>query len=250
MDKDASKRKGSRLKAQDAAEKDLAAASAANSQRSPSGAAADTGTIASTDTPDTAHPQRSPRLRLARPNLTGLAARWRDITLISRLSDASRTATLPAAIARPGQALRDRLRRRRRRARKDRLQDWQHWSRFRLWRHTRPLWGSIFMIVAGAVMIVDAAFFLSLAFLVQSLWPAFLVGGLLLVMGLIQLFLPTYAVITGSIGLVLSLVSLLVASFGGCGVGMLLGIIGSALSIAWRPVKRSRLIAASSSRTR
>lgn len=136
----------------------------------------------------------------------------------------------------------------RRRGRRDRLRDWQSWSKFRLWRNTRPLWGSLCMIIAGLLMLVSASFFLPLAFLAQSLWPAFLVGGLLLVMGLIQLFLPSYAVITGSIGIVLALVSLLVASFGGCGLGMLLGVIGSALSIAWRPLKRSRLIPASVSR--
>lgn len=136
----------------------------------------------------------------------------------------------------------------RRRGRRDRLRDWQSWSKFRLWRNTRPLWGSLCMIVAGLLLLVSASFFLPLAFLAQSLWPAFLVGGLLLVMGLIQLFLPSYAVITGSIGIVLALVSLLVASFGGCGLGMLLGVIGSALSIAWRPLKRSRLISASASR--
>jgi hypothetical protein len=92
-------------------------------------------------------------------------------------------------------------------------------------------------------MVIGASFFLSLAFLAQSLWPAFLVGGLLIAMGLIQLFLPSYAVITGSISMVLSLVSLLVASFGGCGLGLLLGVLGSALSISWRPIKRSRLVA-------
>jgi VIT1/CCC1 family predicted Fe2+/Mn2+ transporter len=126
--------------------------------------------------------------------------------------------------------------------RERRLQNWQDWSQFRLWRHTRPFWGSLLMIIAGLSMLVSAAFFLPLAFLAQSLWPAILVGGLLLVMGVIQLFLPVYSVITGSIGIVLAIVSLLVAAFGGCGLGMLLGVIGSALSIAWRPVRRSRFV--------
>ena len=136
-----------------------------------------------------------------------------------------------------------------RHTRRNRLQDWESWSKFRLWRRTRPLWGSLLMIIAGLMMFGGALFLLSLAFLAQSLWPAILVGGLLLVMGVIQLVLPSYAVITGSIGIVLAIVSLLVASFGGCGIGMLLGVIGSALSIAWRPVKRSRLLAASTSQT-
>lgn len=127
--------------------------------------------------------------------------------------------------------------------RPDPWQDWQNWSKFRLWRHTRPFWGSVLMMLGACIMLGDAVFFLSLAFLAQSLGPAILVGGLLLVMGLIPLFLPTHSVVTGSIGLVLALVSLLVASFGGCGIGLLLGVIGSTLCIAWRPVERFRLVA-------
>lgn len=140
----------------------------------------------------------------------------------------------------------ERVRLRPRLSRKDRLYDWQHWSKFRLWRHTRPLWGSILMISASLIMMGSAAFFLPLAFLTQALWPVFLIGGLLFMMGTLQLFLPSYAVMTGAIGMVLALTSLLVASFGGCGLGLLLGVVGSTLSIAWRPVKRSRLLAATS----
>lgn len=245
MDKDARKRNASRLHAQDAARREPPAASAPDGQQPPSGEAAAGAAGGTPTTTNAAHPARTLHL-----DLTGLLARLRATSPISRLATASSAITLPEIITRPGKALNHRLRSRRRSTRKDRLQDWQNWSKFRLWRRTRPLWGSLLMMIAGAIMIFDAVFFLSLAFLAQSLWPAILVGGLLLVMGLIALFLPSYAVITGSIGMVLSLVSLLVASFGGCGVGMLLGIIGSALCIAWRPVKRSRLVAAGSSRTR
>ncbi len=138
--------------------------------------------------------------------------------------------------------------RKRRTGKRDALAGWQDWSKFRLWRHTRPLAGSILIIIGAALMLAGTIVFLPLAFLTHSLWPAFLVGGTLLAMGLIPLFLPSYAVITGSIGIVLSLASLLVASFGGFGIGMLFGIIGSALCIAWRPVKTSRLLAARSSK--
>lgn len=184
-----------------------------------------------------------------RPDLSGLAARLRRAESISETPTEPIPAvrTTPAFLTLPPTLLHPRSWRWRRATRKDRLRDWQSWSKFRLWRRTRPLWGSLLMICAGLIMVISAAFFLSLAFLAQSLWPALLVGGLLLIMGVIQLFLPSYSVITGSIGIVLSLVSLLVASFGGCGLGLLLGVVGSALSIAWRPIKRSRLIASSTS---
>lgn len=137
-------------------------------------------------------------------------------------------------------------RRRQGKSKKDSLADWQNWSKFRLWRRTRPFWGSVWMIVAALILLVFPISLLQFAFLMTTLWASLVIGGLILAMGLIQLFLPSYAVITGSIGMVLSLVSFVTNTFGGLALGMLLGIIGCALSIAWRPVKRSRLLAASS----
>ncbi|HEY1354565.1 MAG TPA: DUF6114 domain-containing protein [Ktedonobacteraceae bacterium] len=134
---------------------------------------------------------------------------------------------------------------RRHQSRPDALADWRNWSRFRLWRHTRPFWGSLWMIVAALILLVFPLSLLQFAFLVNTLWAGLLIGGLLLVMGLVQLFFPLYAIITGSIGIVLALVSFVTNTFGGLALGMLLGIIGCALSIAWRPVPRSRLISMS-----
>lgn len=65
-----------------------------------------------------------------------------------------------------------------------------------------------------------------------------LVGALLVLMGSLQLLSPTHALVTGSIALVLSFASVLVA-LGGYGIGVFLGIIGSALGIAWRPARES-----------
>lgn len=203
--------------------------------------------------------RRGKRLNLARQ-----AARLHRIRLTAAptasaeadttLPDAPGAVTTPARsrfawLAQAGPALtslRSRLPRRRK-PKKDTLADWRNWSRFRLWRHTRPFWGSVWMIVAALILLVFPISLLQFAFLVNTLWASLLIGGLLLVMGLIQLFLPSYAVITGSIGMVLSLVSFVTNTFGGLALGMLLGIIGCALSIAWRPIPRSRLVAASSS---
>jgi len=120
--------------------------------------------------------------------------------------------------------------------RRSKARDWRQWSRFRLWRKTRPFWGSILMMLAGLMILAGPAALLQLALLPGSmLWAGLLVGALLFTMGLIQLLMPSYALITGAIGIILSLISLIVA-IGGFGVGMLLGIIGSALGVAWRPV--------------
>jgi hypothetical protein len=198
-----------------------------------------------------------PRWRFSAPESVTLPARLHRIRLTAQgwagsatnavtgvIGAGSRAETTPAEV---DQSKR-RKERKRRKSKRNALEGWQNWSKFRLWRRTRPLAGSILIILSASLMLATVVFFLPLAFLMQSLWPAFVISGILLVMGLIPLFLPSYAVVTGSISIVLSLASLLVASFGGFGIGMMLGLIGSALTVAWRPVKPARLLAARSAK--
>ncbi|GCE09802.1 DUF6114 domain-containing protein [Dictyobacter aurantiacus] len=116
--------------------------------------------------------------------------------------------------------------------------DWHQWSRFRLWRKTRPFTGGILVVLAGVLVLWGPVALLPFALLPGSnIWAGLLVGGLLVTMGIIQLLVPSNALLAGAIAVVLSLVSLLVAA-GGFGIGMLLGIIGGAMGIAWQPVTR------------
>ncbi|GHO83968.1 DUF6114 domain-containing protein [Dictyobacter formicarum] len=122
----------------------------------------------------------------------------------------------------------------------DQKDDWRQWSQFRLWRKTRPFAGAILIIIAGLLVLWGPVALLPFALLPGSnIWAGILVGGLILAMGIIQLLVPSNALVAGSIAVVLSLVSLLVAA-GGFGIGMLLGIIGGAMGIAWQPVSRSQ----------
>ncbi|HZO73535.1 MAG TPA: DUF6114 domain-containing protein [Ktedonobacteraceae bacterium] len=106
---------------------------------------------------------------------------------------------------------------------------------FRLWRLRRPFWGSVLMLLASLFMLAGPLTLLSSTFLPGSAVPiALLVGGLMLVMALAQLFVPAHALITGLIGIVLSIVSLITGSFGGFGIGMIIGILGSAQGVAWQ----------------
>jgi uncharacterized protein DUF6114 len=109
-------------------------------------------------------------------------------------------------------------------------------SDFRIWRLRRPFWGSILMMMASFMMLWGPVSLLRFALLPgSSIWAGIFVGILLFIMALIQLLTPSYAVITGGVGVALSLVSLLVAGFGGLGIGVILGTIGSALGVAWKP---------------
>jgi hypothetical protein len=117
------------------------------------------------------------------------------------------------------------------------VRQWQQWGRFRRWRRSRPLAGSILLMISGVLVLWGPVALIRLAMLPGStLWAGLLVGALLVLMGFIQLLVPSYSLITGSVGVVLALISLIASSFGGFGIGMLLGIIGGALGVAWRPV--------------
>jgi hypothetical protein len=108
-------------------------------------------------------------------------------------------------------------------------------ERFRLWRRTRPFAGSVLILVAGVLILYGPLQLLQFAMLPGSdMWSAVTVGGVLFCMGIIQLLAPRFAVITGTIAIVLSLVSLITA-MGGFIIGMILGLTGGALGVAWKP---------------
>lgn len=118
--------------------------------------------------------------------------------------------------------------------------NWKEWSRFKIWRRTRPLVGSILIMLAGILVLWGPIALLPFALLPGSnIWAALLVGGLLFIMGLIQLLAPANALVTGAVAVVLSIISLLVAA-GGFGLGMILGIIGGAMGVAWQPASKVR----------
>lgn len=114
----------------------------------------------------------------------------------------------------------------------------ENWSRFRLWREARPFTGSVLLILSGLLVLWGPLTLIRFALLPGSvIWSALLVGALLVLMGGLQLLVPAYSLMAGSIGIILALVSL-VAAAGGLGIGMILGVIGGSLSVAWKPIVR------------
>lgn len=110
----------------------------------------------------------------------------------------------------------------------------QRWQRFCQWRNQRPFWGAILMIVAGLLVLWGPLSLFPIIFITGgSIYEGMFVGSLLVLMGILQLLAPSHALITGSVGIILSLASVLVA-LGGMGIGVFLGLIGSSLGVAWK----------------
>ena len=128
------------------------------------------------------------------------------------------------------------------RSRSTAYQDWQRrrWEHLQRWCQHRPGWGAFCTIIASLLILWGPVCILQSAIVPASALSAgLLVGGLLLAMGLIELFAPSQAPVAGAAGIVLSLVSLITA-LGGFGIGMLVGLIGSSYVLTWKPESKTR----------
>ncbi len=118
------------------------------------------------------------------------------------------------------------------------------WQRFRHWRHTRPFWGGLFMILAGLELfaiplsgvLLRGAVKLVIYIGIGGVFGV-LIGALLLVAGLMAWLNPTHKTFYSIAGIVLGIVSFPASNLGGLFIGMLLAIIGGALAFAWTPVE-------------
>ena len=109
---------------------------------------------------------------------------------------------------------------------------------FRQWRRTRPFWGGLWCILAGA----EIAYFPAHAFkflLVTggNVIVGVAVGVLVGVMGLFLWFAPAQRQLAGVLAVLFSIVSLITSTLGGLLIGLILGTVGGALGFAWMPEK-------------
>lgn len=105
------------------------------------------------------------------------------------------------------------------------------------WRLSRPFWGGLMVMVAGAEILVVR---LSLLGLFPSARPQVAAAGLavaiaLLLCGLLLWFHPVQRSVYATVAVLLAILALLTAHLGGYLLGSLLGAIGGAVAFAWVP---------------
>lgn len=108
-------------------------------------------------------------------------------------------------------------------------------QRFREWRHTRPFAGGSLLILASLVIAwVPAQFAFELLFIGGAYTVIGLVFALLVFLsGAFALARPELSKTFGIAGVAFSILSL-VGALGGLLIGMILGIVGGNLCIAWQ----------------
>ncbi|GLY99164.1 DUF6114 domain-containing protein [Actinoplanes sp. NBRC 103695] len=111
--------------------------------------------------------------------------------------------------------------------------------RFGRWRRARPFWGGLMLVLSAAVLFLSANLTLEAmqVHFGQEGFLSYLLPLMLLLCGLLIWFTPAQRVFYAIIALLTAVYSLIGLNLGGFGVGMLLGIAGGALAIAWTPTK-------------
>lgn len=97
----------------------------------------------------------------------------------------------------------------------------------------RPRAGLILLILSGLFTLYIPVHLYWLTFVPGNFaFTGILFGGLLLACGIIGWFMPSYVRVLGIFGILLSILSLM-GALGGMVIGMLLGIVGGCLCVAW-----------------
>ena len=105
---------------------------------------------------------------------------------------------------------------------------------FRIWRRTRPFWGGL-LVISGAGEILSSEqgpFQIVIHIGIQGL-AGYLIPVTMLLCGVLLWFNPAQRAFYSLLSIVLALGSWITSNLGGFFIGMMLGIVGGALAIAW-----------------
>jgi hypothetical protein len=110
-------------------------------------------------------------------------------------------------------------------------------ERFGRWRRGRPFWGGLLLVLAALALLFSANLTLAdfkVHFGMEG-YLSYVLPVVLLLCGVLVWVTPGQRYFYAIIGLLTSLYSLMGLNLGGFGAGMILGIAGGALTIAWTP---------------
>jgi Family of unknown function (DUF6114) len=113
------------------------------------------------------------------------------------------------------------------------------WRGARAWRRARPFWAGVFLIVAGAeILVIPLPKHLMGMILHIGTGGVLgiLIGALLITCALLLWFSPAQRTFYAVVAVLLSIVALIATNLGGFIIGTLLGVLGGSLGFAWTPV--------------
>ncbi|OEJ97763.1 hypothetical protein J116_001230 [Streptomyces thermolilacinus SPC6] len=114
-------------------------------------------------------------------------------------------------------------------------------SRWRRWRRSRPFWGGLLTILAGAEICAIPLAPLEVM-LHQGIAgvPSVLLGVVMIMLGTSVWVSPHYRSLAGVVTTLIAAAALVMSNLGGFLIGTLVGILGGAMMFAWQPVAPPR----------
>jgi len=114
------------------------------------------------------------------------------------------------------------------------------WRAWRRWRRSRPFWGGL-LILLGAVeiLLAELAPLSAIVHLGARGMAGYLAPVVMLLCGVLLWFSPQQRTFYAVLALLMSLASWVTANLGGYFLGMLLGLVGGSLALAWAPRRRA-----------
>ncbi|MCZ7478127.1 DUF6114 domain-containing protein [Micromonospora sp. WMMC273] len=111
------------------------------------------------------------------------------------------------------------------------------WRTFRRWQRSRPFWGGLLIILAGVEMLASTRLTLNgLSFSSGATGLlSLLIPGILVTCGVLLWLSPPQRLFYSIVAAITAVYSLIGLNLGGFFLGLLLGIVGSALAFAWVP---------------
>lgn len=108
--------------------------------------------------------------------------------------------------------------------------------RWRRWRRSRPFWGGLVTVAAGAEIAVIPLAPLKVM-LHQGVAGAasVLLGAVMIVMGLSAWFAPQHRSLAGILTAMVAATALVLSNLGGFLIGTVAGVIGGAMLFGWQP---------------
>jgi Family of unknown function (DUF6114) len=106
------------------------------------------------------------------------------------------------------------------------------------WRRSRPFWGGVFLIAAGAELLLIPLPEHSLGLIMHIGTGGvlgILIGALLIVCAFLLWFQPQHRVFYSIVAVLLAIAALVASNLGGFIVGTVLGVLGGSLGFAWTP---------------
>lgn len=108
-------------------------------------------------------------------------------------------------------------------------------KQFKNWRARRPFWGATLCILSGLIILwVPAQLYQVSAAPGSIIFVGFFLGGFTLMMGILNYIMPKISTLLGLIAIFSSVLSIM-GALGGLLIGTILGIIGGAMCVAWKP---------------